>query len=950
MKFNQIDLRAFGRYHNCSLQIDHSKSFQLIYGQNEIGKTTFTRALIAILFGIDKSSQDAYLTHKEDLCLEALIEFNNGKHFKVTREHKLSKKLNQELHSYFSTVDKSLFEKNFILNHESLYLGSRDLVQYLRQFDVTFFEEAKAQVKLKELLERLRAESENLYKERGINPKINQQFEKFSEYRELQEELTSNYEKLFSLEKQIKEVCGKLQELDGAKKDHDLQLQQLFEKEKYFLANQEITQMAIEIESIANNLQKIKVIDTDKAQLLSELIEALHRIISQKNVLDQSYSSLSASLEDTFEEIRSLKDSLSSKSHQTDLKPLPENSVQWLDIENKLLSYEERLLEARKDFEELTSLLNIKANPDLYKDLDEVSSRDHQSLAQLDWQIQTLTTSEREEAQKVKELESELLEKKKQLESKFSTPESNYYTIKKDRELLSDKLHSQILLGQLITLSDFEKFQNLITQESLFTESIIAHTAQFISLKSVESELECLKRRGAHLEIICAEKNQKLKEKQEFLHSFAIKWRRDELTSESFRIFSEKIPYLKKISQEILSLNQDISKLALEKKAALGILEQCLGTRYEKGATILRNIQLHKNLVDENRKLIESIQKGKTRLVSLSSSAEEIAKQVEFAKEGLAALENEFNCVIKPYGLTVIFQIDEMQILISRLKIQHDITVQLNAKLEQKNAQIGRVKTLTSEFGKFDNALFTQEQIDQKLSELKTSILALQESKREFSERKSELDQQLGKLTHEKMSLSSDTTKANLDSQIHDLLFHMKENIQDYLTINLSIELILQIIRDYQEKHRLPLLEKATAHFKAMTCGLYHRVQLNMLESQSYLTCVDHKEREISLIQLSQGTRDQLYLSLKLALYETLIDCKESLPLVLDDILVQFDDRRAVSALKVIQKLSASTQVFFLTHHPHIVKLAEKTLDPSKLQIHNLDELQVGIQEFNMRL
>ena len=49
---------------------------------------------------------------------------------------------------------------------------------------------------------------------------------------------------------------------------------------------------------------------------------------------------------------------------------------------------------------------------------------------------------------------------------------------------------------------------------------------------------------------------------------------------------------------------------------------------------------------------------------------------------------------------------------------------------------------------------------------------------------------------------------------------------------------------------------------------------------------------------MSDGTADQLYLALRLASLETYLDDHEPIPLVVDDILVNFDDARALAALR----------------------------------------------------
>ena len=88
---------------------------------------------------------------------------------------------------------------------------------------------------------------------------------------------------------------------------------------------------------------------------------------------------------------------------------------------------------------------------------------------------------------------------------------------------------------------------------------------------------------------------------------------------------------------------------------------------------------------------------------------------------------------------------------------------------------------------------------------------------------------------------------------------------------------------------------------------------------------------------MSAGTRDQLYLALRLGYLEHRLDCHEPMPFFVDDILVHFDDDRALATMEVLAELSHKTQVIFFTHHQHLVELAEANLSGKELFLHHLD-------------
>ena len=73
---------------------------------------------------------------------------------------------------------------------------------------------------------------------------------------------------------------------------------------------------------------------------------------------------------------------------------------------------------------------------------------------------------------------------------------------------------------------------------------------------------------------------------------------------------------------------------------------------------------------------------------------------------------------------------------------------------------------------------------------------------------------------------------------------------------------------------------------------------------------------------LSEGTRDQLYLALRIVALEDFTAVSPPLPFIADDVLQTFDDTRAVAALHALLALSRRVQVIVLTHHQHLAELS----------------------------
>ena len=128
-----------------------------------------------------------------------------------------------------------------------------------------------------------------------------------------------------------------------------------------------------------------------------------------------------------------------------------------------------------------------------------------------------------------------------------------------------------------------------------------------------------------------------------------------------------------------------------------------------------------------------------------------------------------------------------------------------------------------------------------------------------------------------------------------------------------------------------------------MTCGDY-RLLKRYLDDKNQRILVGVRgevghEVDVKANLMSEGTADALFLSLRLAGLEMHVAQHSPVPLIVDDVLVQFDDTRSIEALKLLCELSRKIQVIFFTHHLHAVDLVKQSLAAGSYKIHNLQEL-----------
>jgi len=159
----------------------------------------------------------------------------------------------------------------------------------------------------------------------------------------------------------------------------------------------------------------------------------------------------------------------------------------------------------------------------------------------------------------------------------------------------------------------------------------------------------------------------------------------------------------------------------------------------------------------------------------------------------------------------------------------------------------------------------------------------------------------------------------------------------EYLELQIGATLLTKAIALYREKNQDPLLKLAGEYFSTLTCGAFSALLIDHEGDQRSLRGVRSATGEhLDLDAMSDGTRDQLFLALRLAYIETQCDKGMPCPVILDDVLMAFDDARTAAALRAIRDLSRKTQVLIFTHHAHQTAIAETTLEPGEYKLHLL--------------
>ena len=130
--------------------------------------------------------------------------------------------------------------------------------------------------------------------------------------------------------------------------------------------------------------------------------------------------------------------------------------------------------------------------------------------------------------------------------------------------------------------------------------------------------------------------------------------------------------------------------------------------------------------------------------------------------------------------------------------------------------------------------------------------------------------------------------------------------------IRLAKESLVQANAELTGRVSPQINQLAEEYLRILTADRYTAMQLY---TDFEATCRrDNSAVEMDRLRLSTGTRDQLYLALRLAVCKVLLDQgDETVPIVLDDPFVNYDDRRAACGMKLLREIARERQVILLT-------------------------------------
>ncbi|MFN8854943.1 MAG: AAA family ATPase [Planctomycetaceae bacterium] len=182
---------------------------------------------------------------------------------------------------------------------------------------------------------------------------------------------------------------------------------------------------------------------------------------------------------------------------------------------------------------------------------------------------------------------------------------------------------------------------------------------------------------------------------------------------------------------------------------------------------------------------------------------------------------------------------------------------------------------------------------------------------------------ELAELDLEFEAWSNDPTLAELRFDLQLVEQRLEQEVQSLAAEKLAGETLDTLCRDFERRTQPETLALASDYLARLTCGKYLRIWTPLGERQ--LRVEDQLGHSSAVENLSRGAREQLYLALRLAVISRLSLAGIEMPLLLDDVFVNFDAPRTEAAIDLLQEVAqAGQQVIFVTCHDHVVSQFQK--------------------------
>lgn len=257
--------------------------------------------------------------------------------------------------------------------------------------------------------------------------------------------------------------------------------------------------------------------------------------------------------------------------------------------------------------------------------------------------------------------------------------------------------------------------------------------------------------------------------------------------------------------------------------------------------------------------------------------------------------------------------------------------------IQQDNIELVKLQTMRDQrFQEQRNFELSKKQIFSELNNISNvealcyEIEKTKENIKNYNKIIDDIKQKITQVQTQIKSINTDTI--NFYKQSLSIENQKKQKLLDNYIVDLFTEKILEeAIEDWKTSSQPQVYKDASRFLEIMTNAKWSRI---FQENEKFYISNKDRTKNLEADKLSLSTRQQLYLALRIAILIRPESAGKNIPVVCDDILVNFDDQRQVGAIKAICELSKYRQVIMFTCHKNLLEKINK-------EISNINNIQL---------
>ena len=867
MIIKNINIDGFGVFNDFSLD-ELDEGVNVIMGDNEAGKSTLLKFLRFTLFGYPtRKYKRMYplnggehggritgnISSEQEVVFER-YEGASGGDIKLYYDGKESENKNQ-WYQFLGNADKELYK--------NVYAFSLDELNSLESLSESGVEDKIFSVGLGlgdtsigEIESDITERNEEIYKQRGSVQKIPETLDKIQKQKEKISKIEDNlpyYEKLTS---EIESIEAEVEKLD--------------EKLKYNRAEKSKLEKSLQCYEHYVKINKIK----EKLDELPEAKDYPENGISQLDKLEEKQQEYKEKLQE--------------------LKTGTQEDIGIEELQKKIdeIEYSKKLLEQKDKIE------YIKKNIEKYKQTKQDIKDDEQKIKNIDSQIRQELIKigndwAEEEANSFSDIELHK-SKIKEFSDKLDSLKEEKRDIKADLNAIRKQQSS--VDGKNIALATSVIF--VIASAGAFYYSLpvlgailFATAAVIFGGRSYFFKQDLESKYQEQLQQLEEQQQNTRQDYENYLQKLNLS---GSLSAEAVFDIFRNIQQVKQIINEKEQIKQ---KQEVQRKPFVDEFESVVQELADDKEEI-DNIEI---FVNKTLSDFETSQKKKQKKEDLEKQLQRRERELQTTESKLENVEKQIKQLLDSTD------VEKTQEFRKKYK-QNEQVKQLQ---EEKSRAVETIENIigTGKVEKIIGFLDDKDKqgIESRIVELENKI---EEKEQELKQKNS----QLGEKKNERETIAGESEMAEIKTELETQKQKLRNHYKNWLKGKVALKVLSNVREKYEQEKQPEVIKKSSKYFSKITEDKYERINVSLDDKE--VTVFDSSGKTKKIAELSRGTKEQLLISLRLGFIDEYETESEPLPVVMDDVFVNFDPTRANRTAQVVQEFSQGRQVLIFTCHP----------------------------------